>query len=116
MDSFIFENRDFIATRIRQLEISSKSPPSVDIYNGSAEVTDTAVCVRIRPITENEVEQGHIQGVLSGNSWTANIYEPRRKVRGKPEINVYDLPACDIICENQKVGSLTRTIRKPHLL
>jgi kinesin family member 2/24 len=88
MDTFFFENRDFFANRIQELEILSKSARTAGILEATAEVPDTAVCVRIRPLTEEEIGWDHIQGVLKDNFGAANIYEPRRKVNGKPDLNV----------------------------
>jgi len=65
MDSF-FENRDFFANRI-QLETSSKSAQTVETLDILADARDTAVCVHIRPLTEQEVEKNHIQGVVRDN-------------------------------------------------
>jgi hypothetical protein len=91
MDAYFFENRDFFANRIQELEILSKSARKVEIPEVSIEVPDTAVCVRIRPLTEEEIGWDHIQGVLRDNFGAANIYEPRRKVNGKPDLNVRDI-------------------------
>lgn len=88
MDTYFFENRDFFANRIQELEILSKSARTVGIPEETVEVPDTAVCVRIRPLTEEEIGWDHIQGVLKDNFGAANIYEPRRKVNGKPDLNV----------------------------
>jgi len=88
MDTYFFENRDFFAKRIQELEILSKAARTVEAPDESAEVLDTAVCVRIRPLTEEEIGWDHIQGVLRDQFGAANIYEPRRKVNGKPDLNV----------------------------
>jgi kinesin family member 2/24 len=88
MDAYFFENRDFFANRIQELEILSKSAPTLETAEQSTEVPDTAVCVRIRPLTEEEIGWDHIQGVLRDNHGAANIYEPRRRVNGKPDLNV----------------------------
>jgi kinesin family protein 2/24 len=97
MDSYFFENRDFFASRIQQLENTSNSIQTIEPSEISGEVPDTAVCVRIRPLTNEEIGQHHIQGVLRDNFGAANIYEPRRKVNSKPDLNVWQgLPYCDI--------------------
>jgi kinesin family protein 2/24 len=88
MDTYFFENRDFFANRIQELEILSKSARTIEPLDESAEAPDTAVCVRIRPLTEEEIGWDHIQGVLRDQFGAANIYEPRRKVNGKPDLNV----------------------------
>jgi kinesin family protein 2/24 len=88
MDAYFFENRDFFANRIEELEILSRSSRTVESSDPSKEVHDTAVCVRIRPLTEEEIGWDHIQGVVRDNFGAANIYEPRRKVNGKPDLNV----------------------------
>jgi kinesin family protein 2/24 len=88
MDTYFFENRDFFANRIQELEILSKSSRAVESLETSAEVPDTAVCVRIRPLTEEEIGWDHIQGVLRDSHGAANIYEPRRRINGKPDLRV----------------------------
>jgi kinesin family protein 2/24 len=88
MDAYFFENRDFFANRIEELEILSRSSRTVESSDPSKGVHDTAVCVRIRPLTEEEIGWDHIQGVVRDNFGAANIYEPRRKVNGKPDLNV----------------------------
>jgi len=80
MDTYFFENRDFFANRIQELEILSKSARTIEPLDESAEAPDTAVCVRIRPLTEEEIGWDQFGA--------ANIYEPRRKVNGKPDLNV----------------------------
>lgn len=88
MDTYFFENKDYFAKRIQELEILSKKARTVETLDTDAEVPDTAVCSRIRPLTEEEIGWDHIQGVLRDNFGAANIYEPRRKVNGKPDLNV----------------------------
>jgi kinesin family member 2/24 len=88
MDAYFFENRDFFANRIQELEALAKSARAAESSDLTAEFPDTAVCVRIRPLTEEEIGWDHIQGVLRDNFGAANIYEPRRKVNGKPDLNV----------------------------
>jgi kinesin family member 2/24 len=88
MDAYFFENRDFFANRIEELEILSRSSRTAESSDQSTEVHDTAVFVRIRTQKEEEIGWDHIQGVLRDNFEAANIYEPRRKVNGKPDLNV----------------------------
>jgi kinesin family protein 2/24 len=88
MGSHFFENRDFFASRIQQLENTSNSIETIEPSEISAEVPDSAVCVRIRPLTNEEIGQYHIHGVLRDNFGAANIYEPRRKVNSKPDLNI----------------------------
>jgi len=92
MDSIFFENRDYFVKRMQDLDSSSVSRE--EEFRHSKTVTespDTAVCVRIRPLTEHEIKQGHVKGVLTDNLSVANIHEPRRKVRGKPDLDVLTL-------------------------
>jgi len=86
MESFIFENRDYFLKRIHQLESSRPSSQTGEIpAEASAE---TSVCVRIRPLTEHEIEENHLEGVLGHDYGVANIYEPRRRFNGKPDLIV----------------------------
>lgn len=91
MDQIFFENRDYFVKRIQDLESSSTSNNKKG-DTGTATVTpDTAVCVRIRPLTNHEIKQDHVKGVLTDNYEVVNIHEPRRKVNSKPDLNVRSL-------------------------
>ncbi len=116
MDSYFFENRDFFANRIQELEILSKSARRIDSSEPTPEVPDTAVCVRIRPLTEEEIGWDHIQGVLRDNYGAANIYEPRRRVNGKPDLNVSNRPRNLSVSrkQNNLLDLLTSIIRELH--
>jgi hypothetical protein len=88
MDQMFFENRDYFVKRIRELETSSTSSKKKGSAETPTETPDTAVCVRIRPLTDHEVKHEHIKGVLTDNYEVVNIHEPRRKVNSKPDLNV----------------------------
>lgn len=88
MDNFCLENRDYFSKRIQELESTSngyevlESPADID------HAPDVSIRVRIRPFTEYEKECNHFVGVSMQQSGAVNIYEPRRKINGKPEVNV----------------------------
>lgn len=88
MDQIFFENRDYFIKRIRDLEASSTSIKDKGSTETLTETPDTAVCVRIRPLTDHEVKKEHIKGVLTDNYEVVNIHEPRRRVNSKPDLNV----------------------------
>ena len=67
MDQIFFENRDYFIKRIRDLEASSTSIKDKGSTETLTETPDTAVCVRIRPLTDHEVKKEHIKGVLTDN-------------------------------------------------
>lgn len=73
--------------RLQQIDASSK--PSLPLGAESAnDPSDTAICVRIRPLSQQEIADKHIQGVAGQSGGIANIYEPRKKIKGKPDLNV----------------------------
>lgn len=89
MDTIFFENRGYFAKRIQDLESSTSISSTKSEESGtSTEAPDTAVCVRIRPLTEYELNKEHVKGVLTDNYEVVNIHEPRRKVNSKPDLTV----------------------------
>lgn len=88
MDTYVHENREYFQKRIHQLNTTETSGKDSGNIDRDTEVPDTSVCVRIRPLSELEIENGHIEGVLPHDYGIAKIYEPRKKVRGKPDLNV----------------------------
>lgn len=87
MDTLFFENRDYFSQRINDLDSSSIQNKYIENPDIPKENPDTAVCVRIRPLTDHETKQDHIKGVLTDNYEVVNIHEPRRRVNGKPDLN-----------------------------
>ena len=88
MDTLFFENREYYVNRLQTLNASPKPSPPLDVSEISADSSDTTVCVRIRPLSHQEITDNHIQGVAGQSGGIANIYEPRKKVNGKPDLNV----------------------------
>jgi kinesin family protein 2/24 len=88
MDSFFFEYRAHFLKNIKQIELNAYEHEIPAIDKPPIETPDTSVCVRIRPITEHEKKNKHIQGVFEHSNGVVHIYEPRRRVNGKPELNV----------------------------
>ena len=94
MESLFFEHREYYVNRLQQLDISFKSGPPLEVLETSTDSSDTTVCVRIRPLSEQEIIKNYIQGVSGQSGGTAKIYEPRKKINGKPDLNVglhYDI-------------------------
>lgn len=88
MDSFFLEYRDYFLKRIQQLEAKSNGHGPPETEEPFRETLEASVCVRIRPLTEHEREHKRIEGVLGHRFNVANIYEPKKKFNGKPELNV----------------------------
>jgi kinesin family protein 2/24 len=88
MDSLFFEYRDYFLKRIQQLEPTTNGHKLPETEEPFRERPETSVCVRIRPLTEHERENNHIEAVLGHELGVANIYEPKKKFNGKPELNV----------------------------
>lgn len=74
--------------RLQQLKASSKAGSPLEVLETLSDSSDTAVCVRIRPLSEAEISDHHIQGIVGQSGGLANIYEPRKKINGKPDLNV----------------------------
>lgn len=103
MESLFLENRDYFSKRIQQLETSFNDPTLSKNEGIEAEHPETSVCVRVRPLTENEKEFDHIAGVFGRGSGVVNIYETRRKVNKKPELNVCQHPVPNPIVSRKTV-------------
>ena len=89
MENIFFENRQYFEERIRNLEKGANAlNTNTNGSEASTETPDTAVCVRIRPLTDHEIKQDHIIGVLTDNHEVVSIHEPRIKINSKPDLNV----------------------------
>ena len=88
MDACFFEYRDYFQKRIKQIEIPANKNKATIYKKPNGETPDSLICARIRPLTAHELEKKHIEGVLGHHDGGVNIYEPRRKVKSKPELNV----------------------------
>jgi kinesin family member 2/24 len=88
MDTLFFEHREYYVKRLQQLNAPSKTDPPLEVSETSTDSSDTAVCVRVRPLSEAEISDHHIQGIVGQSGGIANIYEPRKKINGKPDLNV----------------------------
>lgn len=85
MEEFVKTNIPYFRQRIAQLAPVSR--PSIPTPQVSA--PETSIITRIRPLTASEVDDGMIEGVISGGEvGEVSVYEPRQKARGKPELNV----------------------------
>lgn len=83
----MIEHKEYFLKHIQQLELQ---PDHVLLENDEVVRTkpETSVCVRIRPLAEDEKENKHIEGVIGRDHGIINIYEPKRKIRGRPELSV----------------------------
>jgi hypothetical protein len=52
------------------------------------EASDTTICVRIRPLAEEEKKSQHILGVVPKESSKAILFEPRMKFDSTPDATV----------------------------
>jgi len=87
MEGFIKDHIPYFRQRIAQLapapQLSVSSSPPVS-------APETSIIARIRPLTVTEIEDGIIEGVIAGGDvGEVSVYEPRQKVRGKPDLNVF---------------------------
>jgi hypothetical protein len=84
MDSLFFDHRDYFAVRVQKLIAepdSSKAPET-------SPPSDTSICVRVRPLSEQETQAGHVQGVIAQHHGRIKMYEAIRKFNGKPDVKV----------------------------
>lgn len=89
MDQIFFENRDYFVKSIEDLDTWLTSSKKNRRIEAPTETPDTAVCVRIRPLSGFEVKKEHIKGILTDNYETVGIHEPKRKIANrKPDLNV----------------------------
>ena len=89
MASTYFENIDFyrklIAPALGDAEEKPEPKPKPTCLN---EVSDTTICARIRPLSEEEKQAQHIPGVVPKGAANAVLFEPRKKFNGTPDATV----------------------------
>lgn len=88
MDAFFFEYRDFFSKRIKQMEADCIGKVDPHDEETVIDQQETSVCVRIRPLNETERDAQHVAGVIGHRNGAVNLYEPRRKINKKPDLNV----------------------------
>jgi hypothetical protein len=91
MDSLFFDHRDYYADRVQQLITEPESPKTSETSTPS----DTSICVRIRPQSEQEINASHVQGVIAQHHGRVKMYEAIRKFNGKPDVKVRLAQACE---------------------
>jgi kinesin family member 2/24 len=83
MASTYFENIDFyrslVAPALNEREPEKVADPTTILAN---EASDTAICARIRPLSEEEERLQHIPGVVEKGATKAFLFEPRKKFNG----------------------------------
>jgi hypothetical protein len=89
MASTYFENIDFyrklVAPALENAEQGKDAPTSPVLAN---EATDTTICARIRPLSEEENDLQHIPGVVPKGTAKALLFEPRKKFNGTADATV----------------------------
>jgi kinesin family protein 2/24 len=90
MDALYFDNQEYFAQRMLDLEATSKPITSTE-KPAEYEAPDTSICVRIRPLMDSEIKKKHVKGILTDNSQVVNLHEPRRRVNSKPDLNACSL-------------------------
>jgi hypothetical protein len=92
MASTYFENIDFyrklVTPALQSAEPGKDAKPSPVLVN---EASDTTICARIRPLSEEEQGLQHIPGVVPKGDSKALLFEPRKKFNGAPEATVRPL-------------------------
>ncbi|OQD80781.1 hypothetical protein PENANT_c033G07249 [Penicillium antarcticum] len=82
MDSLFFDHRDYFADRVQKLI----AEPDTTKTPGSLAPSDTSICVRVRPLSEQEKDANHVQGVITQHHGRVKIHEAIRKFNGKPDV------------------------------
>jgi kinesin family protein 2/24 len=87
MASVYFENLNFFRDLVSGSSSTADPRLTCSVANEASE-SDTTICTRIRPLSVDEEEAGHIAGVVVTTPSQAALFEPRRKVNGAPGANV----------------------------
>jgi kinesin family protein 2/24 len=95
MASIYFENLNFFRDLVSG-SLSTTDSRSTSSATNEASESDTTICTRIRPLSVDEEEAGHIAGVVVTAPSQASLFEPRRKVNGAPDANVSLISITDI--------------------
>jgi kinesin family protein 2/24 len=85
-EQFLIDN----AERYKRLVAAFKpSASDAKSSNSTAASPEIVVCTRIRPMLEDEIDQGFPSGVYPrGSSSTVDLHEMKRPVRGLPTLTV----------------------------
>ena len=89
MASTYFENIDFyrklVTPALHSASPGKDAKPNPAFLN---EASDTTICARIRPLSEEEQGLQHISGVVPRGASKALLFEPRKKFNGAPDATV----------------------------
>jgi hypothetical protein len=83
MASTYFENicfyRDLVSRSATKTKDANKNPRLGN------EASDTSICARIRPLSDDEAQSQHISGIVAEGLSSAALFEPRKKFNGSPD-------------------------------
>lgn len=86
MEQFMLEHAERYRRLVAAFKPTTSGPKAAD---STAASTEILVSTRLRPMLEDEINQGFPPGVYQrGRSNTVDVHELRRPVRGLPTINV----------------------------
>jgi kinesin family protein 2/24 len=89
MASTYFEHIDFYHKLVTPyLEAAERSQDCKLNPILANDASDTAICARIRPLSEEEKKAQHIPGIVPKESAKAILFEPRKKFNGTPDATV----------------------------
>lgn len=93
MASTYFENIDYYEKLIAPVLQNTRpvQDPNATVILAN-EASDTTICARIRPLSEEERINKHIQGIIPQGDAKALLFEPRVKFNGRPEATVRSPP------------------------
>lgn len=90
MSTTYFEHVDFYQKLVsRPLGDTNQTSDASNVDKLSvADVVDTTICARIRPLSEEKKNSKHISGISQNGAPKAVLFEPRKKFNGAPDITV----------------------------
>ncbi|KAJ5819764.1 diatom spindle kinesin 1 [Penicillium riverlandense] len=65
---------------------NSPDPNASKASTISPNLSDTSICVRVRPLSEQELHADHVQGVFAQSQGRISMHEAKKKINGRPDV------------------------------
>jgi kinesin family protein 2/24 len=90
MNDYQLANEALFNTLVDQFKPAPRKA-SESASNGTLDIRDTLIGVRIRPLLSDELAQGHVAGVCSREDGApiVDVHDFRQPIRGKPRLDVW---------------------------
>ena len=85
------KDKDKISTEMRM------NPATKDKQDELDDHSEICVCVRIRPLLDYEVDTGFFSTVEKQSEISAQVFDPKREVRGRPKLNMCQVLASYVL-------------------